>query len=128
MQQRNKEKYHSGGLWTNTCCSHPRNGEQIEDAALRRLNEEMGIACRLKPVFNFIYKAKFDNGLTEHEFDHVFFGVSDQLPKIEKSEVQDYKYVSLLLLAEDIRNNPEKYTVWLKDSFDRVIHHFEKVT
>jgi isopentenyl-diphosphate Delta-isomerase len=127
MQQRAKGKYHSGGLWTNTCCSHPRNGDQTEAAALRRLNEEMGIVCKLNPAFHFIYKAEFDNGLTEHEYDYVFFGSSDNAPKINRSEVQDYKYISLHLLAEDIKTNPANYTAWLKDSFDMVVSHFGKI-
>ena len=125
MQQRAKDKYHSGGLWTNTCCSHPNDGEQTDVAALRRLHEEMGITCILQPAFNFIYKAKFDNGLMEHEYDHVFFGSSDELPKIEKTEVQDYKYLSLPLLREELKRNPEMYTAWLKDSFNEVVRRFE---
>ena len=84
LQKRATQKYHSGGLWTNTCCSHPRENESTIDAAYRRLNEEMGMICDLKFKFNFIYKAKLDNNLYEHELDHVFFGFSDSTPKINK--------------------------------------------
>src|SRR6187399_1825004 len=80
LQQRADEKYHSAGLWTNTCCSHPRFGEEIKDSVTRRLEEEMGMNCEMEFAFSFIYKSTFENGLTEHEFDHVFFGISDELP------------------------------------------------
>ena len=95
LQKRAFKKYHSGGLWTNTCCSHPRENETTIDAAHRRLNEEMGMECKLELKFNFIYKAQLDNNLYEHEFDHVFFGFSNDLPKINKLEVDSYKYESL---------------------------------
>ena len=105
MQQRALEKYHSGGLWTNTCCSHPRKGETTLNAALRRMQEEMGIECDIKPVFNFIYKAHLDKGLIEHEFDHVFLGVSDSTPEINTLEVLDWKYESMENLSKSIRLN-----------------------
>ncbi len=120
MQQRADDKYHSGGLWTNSCCSHPRQGEETIDAALRRLQEEMGIACELEPVFSFVYKAKLDHGLTEHEFDYVFFGSSNELPKINKTEVKDWKYMSMDNLEYQIKLNPDHYTEWLKDCFVKV--------
>jgi len=126
LQQRAVSKYHSGGLWTNTCCSHPREGEATEAAALRRLQEEMGISCPLIPAFHFIYKAPFDNGLTEHEYDHVFFGISDAAPRINTSEVQAYKYMRLTDLAEEIKNTPHHYSAWLKDAFDKVVKHYTK--
>ena len=94
LQQRAFHKYHSGGLWTNTCCSHPRNGETTIQAANRRLMEEMGMSCVLTEEFSFIYKAKLDNDLYEHELDHVLFGTTDLLPQINKEEVADYKYSS----------------------------------
>jgi len=126
IHQRNKDKYHCGGLWTNTCCSHPRAGESLDDAVKRRLQEEMGFTTDMRKVFDFIYKVKFDNGLTEHEFDHVFFGKYDDDPKPNPEEVQDWKWVDLRELRNDIDENPDKYTYWFKDIIDRVIEHIEK--
>ncbi|MFC3563398.1 isopentenyl-diphosphate Delta-isomerase [Pedobacter jamesrossensis] len=114
LQQRAVNKYHSGGLWTNTCCSHPRFGEDNEGAAKRRLQEEMGMDCDLTYGFNFTYKAEFADGLIEHELDHVFFGTSDELPTINFNEVESYKYIDLKVLEEDIKTNPDLYTPWLK--------------
>lgn len=114
LQQRAFDKYHCGGLWTNTCCSHPRPEEDVEDAALRRLKEEMGIECALQKSFDFIYRAEFDNGLTEHEYDHVFFGVFSDEPVINIAEVADWKYLSPEALKKDIANNPDHYTPWFK--------------
>ena len=121
LQQRAKDKYHSSGLWTNTCCSHPRWGESNLDAAKRRLKEEMGMECDLRYGFNFIYKSEFEDGLIEHELDHVFFGTSDELPKINKTEVESFRYMSLEDLQNEIKNNPKNYTTWLKICLDRVI-------
>lgn len=123
LQQRAEEKYHSGGLWTNTCCSHPREGESNLAAAKRRLKEEMGISCELLYGFNFLYKAEFEDGLIEHELDHVFFGKSNSKPQINKIEVEDFKYVKLEALKEDIERNPTLYTSWLKICLDKVIEH-----
>lgn len=114
LQQRAFDKYHCGGLWTNTCCSHPYPDEDVKTAASRRLKEEMGIECALQKSFDFIYKAEFDNGLTEHEFDHVFLGEFSGAPVINKNEVADWKYISLSDLQIDISNHPEKYTPWFK--------------
>ena len=114
LQQRADDKYHSGGLWTNTCCSHPRHGEEISNAIDRRLKEELGITCRTDFAFSFVYKTIFENGLTEHEFDHVHFGVSNDLPMPLKTEVQAWKYMTLNHLEMEIRFYPEKYTDWLK--------------
>lgn len=114
LQQRAAGKYHSAGLWTNTCCSHPRPGETLLDAATRRLQEEMGLACTLKKTFSFFYKAHLDNDLTEHELDHVFIGVTDVLPVPAIAEVASWKYMSLSDLDIDIRLNPEQYTEWFK--------------
>ncbi len=114
LQRRNLDKYHSGGLWTNSCCSHPRPSEDIKDAALRRLQEEMGMACEIEEVFSFVYKAKFDNGLTEYEFDHVFIGHSNALPHINKEEVEEFKYVTSEELLHDMLGHPKKYTEWFK--------------
>ncbi len=126
LQQRAEGKYHSGGLWTNTCCSHPRFGEEISEAIPRRLMEEMGMSCPANFAFSFIYKASFDNGLTEHEFDHVYFGKSDDLPKPEKSEVQNWRYSSLHSLQSDVSSQPEIYTEWMKICLPRVVEHFQR--
>lgn len=121
LQQRAKDKYHSSGLWTNTCCSHPRWGESNLDAAKRRLKEEMGMQCDLRYGFNFIYKSEFEDGLIEHELDHVFFGISDELPHINKTEVENFRYINLQDLQIEINNNPSNYTTWLKICLDKVI-------
>lgn len=121
LQQRAKDKYHSSGLWTNTCCSHPRWGESNLDAAKRRLKEEMGMECDLRYGFNFIYKSEFEDGLIEHELDHVFFGISDELPHINKTEVENFRYMSLKDLQKEIQNNPTAYTTWLKICLNKVI-------
>jgi len=120
LQKRALNKYHSAGLWTNTCCSHPRPEEEIIPAAQRRLWEEMAIKCTLVPVFTFIYKAHFDNGLIEHEYDHVFIGKTDNIPKINKEEADEWKYMALKDIKEDIIINPANYTEWFKLSYDRV--------
>ncbi len=121
LQQRAHEKYHSAGLWTNTCCSHPRDKESVLDAANRRLEEEMGMKCNLEKTFDFIYRAKMPNDLIEHEFDHVLFGFSDSQPKINKDEVASYKYTSLNDLKKDILENPDIYTEWFKICFSEVL-------
>ena len=119
IQRRALHKYHSGGLWTNTCCSHPRQGEINLDAANRRLFEEMGMSCELHKTLDFIYKAEFSNGLTEHELDHVFVGYSDVEPVINTDEVAEYKWVELEGLKLDIQENPQIYTEWFKIIFER---------
>lgn len=113
IQRRAESKYHSPGLWTNTCCSHPRPREEVGLAAKRRLKEEMGISCELEEAFSFIYKAKLGD-LIEHEFDHVFFGRFDGKPKPNKKEVADWQWVKLTDLKTDIKKNPKKYTPWFK--------------
>lgn len=123
LQKRAKSKYHSGGLWTNTCCSHPRPEEHIEKAVHRRLKEEMGFDCELKEIFSFTYKAKLDNNLFEHEYDHVFIGNFDGEPNPNPEEVDDWKWVDLEELKKDIRENPDSYTYWLKISIDKIISH-----
>ena len=117
LQQRAEHKYHSGNLWTNTCCSHPRKGETVLDAAHRRLEEEMGMSCHLEKAYSFIYKSPFDNGLTEHELDHVLIGYTDDLPKINLEEVRDFSYRSLNQIVGDIQENPHFYTSWFKITF-----------
>lgn len=126
LQQRALGKYHSNGLWTNTCCSHPRPGESSYDAAKRRLDEEMGMLAELSEMFHFIYREQLDNELTEYELDHVFVGVSDQLPQINSDEVHSYKYTAYTELKEDIKNNPENYTVWFLKIVDRVNEYLTK--
>lgn len=121
LQQRALDKYHSAGKWTNTCCSHPRPGELTEDAAHRRLMEEMGMKCKLQYGFSFLYEASFSNDLIEHEYDHVFFGRSDELPEINPSEVAAFKYITLDNLSAELKRSPDQYTEWLKICFDRVM-------
>ncbi|WP_299162123.1 isopentenyl-diphosphate Delta-isomerase [uncultured Tenacibaculum sp.] len=117
LQQRAAEKYHSPLLWTNTCCSHQRDGETSLEAGKRRLQEEMGFVCELEEVFWFIYKAPFDNGLTEHELDHVMVGKFDNAPVINKEEVEAYKWMKLEDVKSDIEKQPEIYTEWFKIIF-----------
>lgn len=117
LQQRAAEKYHSPLLWTNTCCSHQRDGETSLEAGKRRLQEEMGFVCELEKVFWFIYKAPFDNGLTEHELDHVMVGKFDNAPVINKEEVEAYKWMKLEDVKNDIEKQPEIYTEWFKIIF-----------
>jgi isopentenyl-diphosphate delta-isomerase len=126
LQKRASSKYHSGGLWTNTCCSHPREGEDILDAANRRLDEEMGIKTSLRKVYDFIYKAELDNQLTEHEFDHVFYGVCDRDPKLNKDEAEDFKWVDMETLNNDIIKNEDNYTVWFKIAFEYFYNYLKK--
>jgi isopentenyl-diphosphate delta-isomerase len=114
LQQRAAGKYHSAGLWTNACCSHPRVGEAIEDAAQRRLQEEMGMKCALKEIFTFIYKAQLANQLTEYEYDHVFTGISNSTPVPDAAEVSAWKYIAVAKLVEDVAANPDQYTEWFK--------------
>ena len=120
LQKRASSKYHCGGLWTNTCCSHPRENETVQEAAHRRLREEMGMQCDLTPIFSFIYKATFENGLTEHEFDHVFFGESNQIPSINIEEVEDFRFVGIEELQLEIKESPQNFTPWFLIALDRV--------
>ena len=117
LQQRAADKYHSPLLWTNTCCSHQRNGETNLEAGKRRLQEEMGFTRELEEVFSFIYKAPFDNGLTEHELDHVMVGKFNENPKINKEEVEAFKWMTLEDVKTDMENNPDIYTEWFKIIF-----------
>ena len=126
LQKRASSKYHSGGLWTNTCCSHPREGEEILDAAKRRLIEEMGIDTSLRKVHDFIYKAELDNDLTEHEFDHVFYGIYNEDPIINKDEADDFKWIDMDSLNEDIKTNGNNYTIWFKIAFEYFYNYLKK--
>ncbi|HKO76886.1 MAG TPA: isopentenyl-diphosphate Delta-isomerase [Flavobacterium sp.] len=128
LQQRAHQKYHSPLLWTNTCCSHQRDGETNIQAGSRRLYEEMGFKTELKELFNFIYKAPFDNGLTEHELDHVMIGYYNDKPMINPEEVEDWKWMKIEDIQKDILVNPEIYTVWFKIIFDEFYHFLEEHT
>jgi isopentenyl-diphosphate delta-isomerase len=121
LQQRAFSKYHSGGLWTNSCCSHPRPGEEIHEAASRRLTEEMGFTTPIKKVFDFIYKADFSNGLTEYEFDHVFAGYYDGKIEPNENEVCGYQYRSMHEIESMLKNEPELFTVWFHIAFPKVM-------
>lgn len=125
LQQRAHQKYHSPLLWTNTCCSHQRDGETNIQAGTRRLFEEMGFETGLKELFHFIYKAPFENGLTEHELDHVMIGYYNDEPKINPDEVESWKWMSIEEVEKDIQLQPEIYTVWFKIIFDEFYHFLE---
>lgn len=124
LQRRAFHKYHSGGKWSNTCCSHPRPGEALKQAANRRLLEEMGLTCELSHAFNFIYHADVGDGIYEHELDHIFIGTTDTLPKLNPNEVAAFAYVSLENILYELKHSPEKYTEWFKVCFARVIKHY----
>ena len=117
LQQRALSKYHSPGLWTNACCSHPRYGETILEAANRRLSEEMGMQAELTVLTHFIYKAEFDNGLTEHELDYVVKGITDNNPIINPDEVNDFRWICPADLTKWVRNTPSDFTVWFLELF-----------
>lgn len=121
LQKRALHKYHSGGLWSNTCCGHPRPGEDTAGAAHRRLHEEMGLACGLEKIHSFIYRTELDNGLIEHEYDHVFVGYADRRPRHDPSEVDAWKWVELNWLAKDMQRHSERYTFWLRGCLAAVI-------
>lgn len=128
LQQRAGTKYHSPGLWSNTCCSHPKPGEKTLDACNRRLKQEMGLKCKLEFGFSFTYKFHFSNGLTEHEFDHVYFGSTDDLPELNLNEVSNWKYIRLQALENEISLHPENYTPWLKICLPKIIGHYKHMT
>jgi isopentenyl-diphosphate delta-isomerase len=120
LQQRARGKYHNGGLWTNTCCSHPVPGEDVFTAANRRLLEEMGIATLLSPAFNFTYYATFANGLAEHEYDYVFTGTYDGKIKINETEVSDYCFKTISDIENSLQTHPQKYTEWFKIALPQI--------
>lgn len=124
LQKRSMNKYHSSGLWSNTCCSHPIPGESLEIATRRRLREEMGIDMQPAYSHTFIYKAQLDKDLIEHELDHVFVGSFKGEPNINRTEVEDWKWVDLAWLREDMLKNPQTYTVWFK----LIVNHPELTT
>ncbi len=126
LQQRAKDKYHSGGLWTNACCSHPVPGEKTADAAARRLKEELGFTTPLKKEFDFVYKTDFDNGLTEYEFDHVFTGIFEGQVRYNKEEVMDICYKTVPDISAALQSHPQEYTAWFRLAFPRVKTWWEK--
>ena len=124
LQRRAVNKYHSGGLWTNTCCSHPRQNEKTKDAAKRRLLEEMGMRSTLKKTIRLFIQGQIDNNLYEHEFDHVYFGFTNELPQINLEEVEEYAYKTLEDIGNEMKTIPEKYTEWFKICFREVIKSY----
>jgi isopentenyl-diphosphate delta-isomerase len=125
LQQRALTKYHSGGLWTNACCSHPRPDEATHAAAIRRLREELGFETPIQKIFDFMYKAEFDNGLTEHEFDHVFVGLYHAAMQLNPDEVADTAYLSMDEISAALSSNPEQYTAWFHIAFPKVAHWYQ---
>ena len=117
LQQRAQNKYHSGGLWTNACCSHPLPGENTLDAAIRRLREEMGITANLKEIFEFTYQTTFENGLTEFEYDHVFAGINEDVIVPDGNEVKDYCFKGMEEIRASLLTHPQKYTSWFLIAF-----------
>lgn len=126
LQKRSFKKYHSGGLWSNACCSHPNLKENIVSSARKRLKEEMGFNCKLKEIFSFIYKAKLNKKFIEHEFDHVLIGKFNGKPKINTNEVEDFKWVNYKFLIDDVKKHPQNYTYWFKKCYKKVIKKFNK--
>jgi len=124
LQKRSKNKYHSGGLWTNACCSHPTLDESIEASTRKRLKYEMGIDLQPAFAYKFIYESKLDKDLIEHELDYVYTGIFDGVPTVNKDEVEDWKFVDLKSLRYDINQHPDEYTVW----FRLIINHSELKT
>ncbi|HEV3471368.1 MAG TPA: isopentenyl-diphosphate Delta-isomerase [Pyrinomonadaceae bacterium] len=114
LQKRAAGKYHSGGLWSNTACGHPRPGEATAEAARRRLREEMNFDCELREAFGFVYRAELRGGLVEHEYDHVFVGVYDGEPSPDAAEVEDWKWLSVEELRRGLEAEPERYSPWLR--------------
>jgi len=125
LQQRALNKYHSPGLWTNTCCSHQRDGESSLMAGKRRLEEEMGFTTELNETTSFIYKAAFDNGLTEHEFDHLLVGNYNDEPVINQDEVASWKWMAVPAIEKDIVEHPDQYTEWFKIIFEKFQKHLQ---
>lgn len=125
LQMRALSKYHSGALWANTCCSHPVKDEEQSVTVHRRLKEEMGFSCELKPLFSFIYKAQLDKGLTEHEFDHVYTGNYEGSPDPNPEEVGDWKWMNIENLKHDLEKNPQDYVYWIKPAFEKFYSYFK---
>lgn len=121
LQRRARGKYHSAGLWSNTCCGHPRPGELLIKAAHRRLREEMGIDCLLRPAFDFTYRAELENGLIEHEYDHVFVGRFAGTPAPDPDEVAEWRWASVSETLADLEQRPQHYTAWFRIAFEGLI-------
>jgi len=128
LQRRAEGKYHSGGLWSNTCCSHPRPGESVAAAARRRLREEMGMDCELEPSFTFVYRADLDGGLTEHELDHVFVGTTDDSPEPDPDEVGGWRWAEPREVAQEMETAPERFTAWFPIAFRALLECWGEVT
>jgi len=126
LQQRAHTKYHSGGLWTNACCSHPKPEEDTEQAVQRRLQEEIGFQTPVKKAFDFIYKASFENGLQEHEFDHVYIGRYDGPIQVNPNEVADYVYLETKTIEKLLKSTPSNFTAWFHLALPKVISWKEK--
>lgn len=127
-QRRARDKYHSGGLWSNTCCGHPRPDEPLESAAHRRLYEEMGFDCSLRKVLSFLYKAEFGNGVIEYEFDHVFVGEFNGIPRSNSIEVMAWDWMNLQQVRKALKTSPDQHTVWLPMILDRLTNYQQKVS
>jgi isopentenyl-diphosphate delta-isomerase len=123
LQRRAAGKYHSGGLWSNACCGHPRPGEETAAAARRRLREEMGVDCALEPAFTFLYRAEVGGGLTEHEFDHVFTALCNQQPHPDPEEVDEWRWVAPRELSAEVEAQPERFTFWFREVFHQAVAH-----
>lgn len=125
LQKRSAGKYHSGGLWTNACCSHPRQGEELSEAVERRLKEELGVRMPVEELYSFVYRAQFENGLTEYEYDHVFLGEYDGEIRLNEEEASEIRWMDMDELAEDLWKNPEKYTAWFLIAAPQVLRRFK---
>ena len=123
LHKRAADKYHCSGMWTNTCCSHPRPGEEVKTAAHRRLQEEMGFDCQLTPAFEFVYKSALDNGLSEHEYDHVFLGEFNGSPSPNPGEVESWQFMKIDEIRSLLKDSPQEFTPWFKIVFERVLEH-----
>ncbi len=126
IQQRAGHKYHSPGLWSNTCCSHPRKGESTFAAAHRRMKEELGFDCAIEKAFEFRYNSEVGNGLIENEYDHIYIGYTDKIPQINPEEVQDYRFISIDKLADRLETEPTAFTAWLKLAFPVLLEHMDE--
>lgn len=125
IHQRAAGKYHGGGLWTNACCSHPQPGEDIKHSAIERLHFEMGLQCELQKAFSFIYHSPVENGLVEHEYDHVYLGFTDSTPLPHPDEVQSYRWINTTDLKKEIELQPEKFTFWFKKATHMLLAQFQ---